>query len=405
MNRIDRLFAILLLLQKKSRLRAQDLAAEFEVSKRTIYRDITALSEMGVPIVSLPGEGYELVEGFFLPPLLFTDKEATALFLGARLLLQQAASTQVGDAERALTKLAVALPEKTRQQVESLTKIIGFIVPQERFNSASVRHWSHQKQKNNHKKTRLVPHQTSRVFVCYAPGRHCHGRNRSLNKFHSANLVLDKIVPSRTIPPVILCGDFENRPTLETCCGRSSNRATFNHMLDEEKKQRWIAFVQSIEPDMTPQAVRLMGEWRRISHALHQMGTASLSESGLTEAQYLVLMSLYMHEQIEGRAMLNPSEISKWRGTSRNTISSLIRGLEAEGLIERQLDDEDRRKFNICLTDDGRALVSQYAHKQFRTVGGCFNRLSDADQETLSELLAKLNQNLEETRSQLEQAQ
>lgn len=172
-------------------------------------------------------------------------------------------------------------------------------------------------------------------------------------------------------------------------------------MLDEEKKQRWVAFVQSIEPDMAPQAVRLMGDWRRISHALHQIGEASLAESGLTEAQYLVLMSLYMHEQIEGRAMLNPSEISKWRGTSRNTISALIRGLEADGLIERQLDDTDRRKFNICLTGNGRARVSQYAHKQFRAVGGCFNRLSDADQETLSELLSKLNQNLEETRSQL----
>jgi predicted DNA-binding transcriptional regulator YafY len=51
MNRIDRLFAILLILQQKPRVRAQDLAAKFEVSKRTIYRDITALSEMGVPIV------------------------------------------------------------------------------------------------------------------------------------------------------------------------------------------------------------------------------------------------------------------------------------------------------------------------------------------------------------------
>jgi len=175
-------------------------------------------------------------------------------------------------------------------------------------------------------------------------------------------------------------------------------------MLDEERRQRWIAFVQSIEPDMTPQAVRLMGDWRRISHALHQVGEASLADSGLTEAQYLVLMSLYIHEHIEGRTMLNPSEISKWRGTSRNTISSLIRGLEEDGLIARHLDNEDRRKFNISLTADGRALVSQHAHKQFRTVGGCFNRLSETEQETLSTLLDKLSQNLEETRSQLEQA-
>jgi DNA-binding MarR family transcriptional regulator len=171
---------------------------------------------------------------------------------------------------------------------------------------------------------------------------------------------------------------------------------------DEERRQRWVAFVQSIEPGISPQAVRLMGDWRRISHALHQIGAASLTDSGLSEAQYLVLMSLYMHEQIEGRTMLNPSEISKWRGTSRNTISSLIRGLEDDGLIERHLDDEDRRKFNICLTANGRTLVAQYAHKQFRAVGGCFNRLSPGEQETLSELLGKLNHNLEETRTQME---
>ncbi|NJN54746.1 MAG: MarR family transcriptional regulator [Anaerolineae bacterium] len=175
-------------------------------------------------------------------------------------------------------------------------------------------------------------------------------------------------------------------------------------MHDEERRQRWIAFVQSIEPDMTPQSVRLMGEWRRISHSLHQIGDASLANSGLSEAQYLVLMSLYIHEQIEGRGMLNPSEISKWRGTSRNTISSLIRGLEDDGLIARHLDNEDRRKFNISLTTDGRAKVSQHAHKQFRAVGGCFNRLSEAEQETLSDLLGKLSLNLEETRSQLEQS-
>lgn len=172
---------------------------------------------------------------------------------------------------------------------------------------------------------------------------------------------------------------------------------------NEARRQRWIAFVQSIEPEISPQAVRLMGEWRRISHALHHIGEASIAGSGLTEAQYLVLMSLYIHEQVDDKAMLNPSEISKWRGTSRNTISSLIRGLEEEGLIERHLDVEDRRKFNICLTGHGRDLVSQFAHKQFGAVGGCFNRLSADEQDTLSALLAKLSQNLAQARACLEQ--
>ncbi len=134
MNRIDRLFGILLILQNQPRIRAQDLAEKFEISKRTVYRDITALSEMGVPVVSLPGEGYELMEGFYLPPLIFTDDEAMALFLGAKLLIQQAAGTLTLKAEQALAKLAVALPKETRQRVESLTGIIGFITPQDRFN-------------------------------------------------------------------------------------------------------------------------------------------------------------------------------------------------------------------------------------------------------------------------------
>jgi len=80
MNRIDRLFATLLLLQSKKRIRSQELAQRFGISRRTVYRDMAALMEMGVPIVSLPGEGYEMMPGFYLPPLLFTPDEAGAVF-------------------------------------------------------------------------------------------------------------------------------------------------------------------------------------------------------------------------------------------------------------------------------------------------------------------------------------
>jgi len=76
MNRVDRLFGILLRLQRHRRVRAQDLARHFEVSERTIYRDIAALNELGVPIISLPNAGYELPAGFSLPPLFFTSGEA-----------------------------------------------------------------------------------------------------------------------------------------------------------------------------------------------------------------------------------------------------------------------------------------------------------------------------------------
>lgn len=60
---------ITLELQRSKTLRAEDLASQFETSVRTIYRDIQALSEAGVPILGAPGQGYSLMEGYFLPRL------------------------------------------------------------------------------------------------------------------------------------------------------------------------------------------------------------------------------------------------------------------------------------------------------------------------------------------------
>ncbi len=134
MNRIDRLFATLLLLQSKKRIRSHDLAEQFAISKRTVYRDVAALMEMGVPILSLPGEGYEMMPGFYLPPLLFTPDEAGALFLGAQMLIQQAEGSVVGDVEGALGKITAVLPQPSRQKANRLTGIIRFINENGRFN-------------------------------------------------------------------------------------------------------------------------------------------------------------------------------------------------------------------------------------------------------------------------------
>ncbi|MCI0554645.1 MAG: YafY family transcriptional regulator [Anaerolineae bacterium] len=133
MNRIDRLFAILLTLQHKRRVRAQDLADQFEISKRTIYRDMSALNQMGIPIAALPGEGFELVEGYYIPPLMFNENEAIALILGSRLLTQQAAGSLTKSADQALAKIKVALPDQVRARSEALTNIFGFVTPSAKF--------------------------------------------------------------------------------------------------------------------------------------------------------------------------------------------------------------------------------------------------------------------------------
>jgi predicted DNA-binding transcriptional regulator YafY len=126
MNRIDRLFAISVVLQARRQVRAADLAALFEVSERTIYRDIEALNESGIPVVAIPGKGYELVEDFYLPTVQLTLEEAKALFLAAEMLKSQTGGALAGQVERALAKLAAALPETTATEAARLAELLRF---------------------------------------------------------------------------------------------------------------------------------------------------------------------------------------------------------------------------------------------------------------------------------------
>lgn len=127
MNRTDRLLAIVLELQASGRRRAEDLAATFEVGKRTIYRDIQALCEAGVPVVSTPGQGYTLLEGYFLPPLRFTTDEALILLLGGDLMAQSFDAEYRRAAQSAERKIAGALPEALREEVHALQDSIRFV--------------------------------------------------------------------------------------------------------------------------------------------------------------------------------------------------------------------------------------------------------------------------------------
>ena len=105
MNRTDRLLAIVLELQGRDRVTAEDLARTFEVTKRTIYRDIAALNESGVPVVSAAGQGYWLMEGYFLPPVSLSPDEAIMLVLGSEVMAQSfdaqyQAAAEVGEVAR-----------------------------------------------------------------------------------------------------------------------------------------------------------------------------------------------------------------------------------------------------------------------------------------------------------------
>jgi predicted DNA-binding transcriptional regulator YafY len=100
MNRSGRMFAIVVDLEARRIVRAEDRAARYETSVRTIYRDISALCEAGIPVVSLPGQGYALPPDYFLPPLSFGVDEAGALLLGAA-MSQRRSIPRIGQRHRA----------------------------------------------------------------------------------------------------------------------------------------------------------------------------------------------------------------------------------------------------------------------------------------------------------------
>jgi len=122
MNRVDRLVAIALRLQSRRVVRAEDLAAHFEISVRTIYRDLAALGEAGVPIVGEAGVGYSLMKGYHLPPVMFTAEEASALFFGEKLVEQFTDASLRKQMESALVKIRSVLPRDRQDYLDRLER-------------------------------------------------------------------------------------------------------------------------------------------------------------------------------------------------------------------------------------------------------------------------------------------
>ena len=120
MNRTDRLVAMVLFLQGRRVVRASEMAKHFEVTERTIYRDMSALGEAGVPISGEAGVGYCLMKGYQLPPVMFTAEEASAFFVGGELVKQFTDASLQGPMASALDKLRAVLPRDRQDHVEKL---------------------------------------------------------------------------------------------------------------------------------------------------------------------------------------------------------------------------------------------------------------------------------------------
>lgn len=126
-SRLSRLTAILLKLQTRAYVQVAELAEQFEVSTRTIYRDLRALEASGVPLYAIEGKGYSLVDGYHIPPVMFTEAEANALVFGEKMIAKTKDSSLIEAFASAADKIRAVLEEGQKEKLALLAKrtIIG----------------------------------------------------------------------------------------------------------------------------------------------------------------------------------------------------------------------------------------------------------------------------------------
>ncbi|HLZ87120.1 MAG TPA: YafY family protein [Puia sp.] len=161
MNRIDRLHAILTHLQSKRKVTAQEMADRFNISLRTVYRDVKALDESGVPVIGEAGSGYTIMEGYRLPPVMFTQEEASALLLGAKLAEQFTDGSVKRHFHAALFKIKAVLRSPDKEYVESLTEHIEILSRYRPDNDSPQQHLSLLQQAIVHKRLVYVHYRSN----------------------------------------------------------------------------------------------------------------------------------------------------------------------------------------------------------------------------------------------------
>jgi len=120
MSQLSRLISLLTLLKSKRLLTASELAHKYDVSVRTIYRDIKKLEEAGIPVYSIEGRGYSLVDSYSVPPVQFTEKQANALITAQHIVSQSKDVSFVTDFNEALVKIKSVFRTSIQEKSELL---------------------------------------------------------------------------------------------------------------------------------------------------------------------------------------------------------------------------------------------------------------------------------------------
>jgi predicted DNA-binding transcriptional regulator YafY len=129
MNRIDRVSAILIHLQSRRVVRASDIAERFNISLRTVYRDIKTLEEAGIPLIGEAGVGYSIMDGYKLPPIMFTREEAISFLTAEKFIENLTDISTANNYKSALYKIKAILKATEKTQLEEMQNSIAVLKP------------------------------------------------------------------------------------------------------------------------------------------------------------------------------------------------------------------------------------------------------------------------------------
>jgi predicted DNA-binding transcriptional regulator YafY len=124
MNRIDRISAILIQLQSRRVVKASDIAERFNISLRTVYRDVKTLEEAGIPLIGEAGVGYSIMDGYRLPPVMFTREEATAFLTAEKFVEKLTDASTMANHKSAMYKIKAILKTAEKDLLEDMDRNI-----------------------------------------------------------------------------------------------------------------------------------------------------------------------------------------------------------------------------------------------------------------------------------------
>jgi predicted DNA-binding transcriptional regulator YafY len=127
MNQLSRLISILTLLKSKRLLTATEISERYDVSVRTVYRDMRKLEEAGVPISTIEGKGYSLLDGYTVAPVQFTEQQANALITASHMVADSQDSSFIRDFDDALTKIKSVFKGSVLEKSEHLHRKIAVL--------------------------------------------------------------------------------------------------------------------------------------------------------------------------------------------------------------------------------------------------------------------------------------